>query len=283
MEYESGFGETDIQLYGIMGRAMKDFVIINDTYNFDRCETGNAIFTVLKTIDSLSYSKFAISQTSPPVLIPDDTRIDRGISKWDLIRQFTSMSKDVSNMRVRNYSLFEMGNDIYFRKEPDTINGHPDIILHYGKKLVDFSETNSDDPSINKIRVIGKDVSAVFQNDCRIRVDGLREGEPINDNTILTTSECFDISRNAVQSGLFDNFGVEIESPALLNATPGASMVAIKDAPYGLNGNYILRELNMDISHDDITIRGVMDNPTKHLGDIISTLLGINRSIYPGS
>jgi hypothetical protein len=289
MESERGFDETEYELYGIMSRCMKEYVKVDDSNNYDGNEISTAILSVLKSINTLQrpgviQSKFMVQKSDPTIKVPDGTRSDRGISKWELIRQFADMTKDERNMNIRNYALFEFGDDIYFRKEPDAINGLPHITMSYGTSLINFEETDKGNESINKIMVIGKDgVSSSFQNDHRINVDGLREGEPVNDNNITTAGVCNDIARLIVQSRLFDNYGITMESKSLLHAIPDCTLIQIVNAPYGLNGKYIVRESMINITPDSFDINAVVSKPTESVGDAIAKALGLNRDLYPGS
>ena len=287
VEHERGYDETILKLIGIQGRCHKEQMVVDKNNNYDGSEISTVILSVLKSVNELQtagiiQSKFFIQATNPQVKVPKDTHYDRGTTKWEFIRDLTDMTKDQYNMNTRNYALFVVGDNFYFRKEPRRFLDAPHIIIPYGSGLIDFEETDEGSDTINRITVIGKDkVKATYTNLHRLRTDGLREGQPINDDSIKNAGEGYDVARLFVQSRLFDTHSLTIESLSLLHAIPGYSLVQLTGAPYGLSGKYIVSGVNINISSSNFYISGELNRHGETISDALSEALNLNNSIYP--
>lgn len=271
---DGGFFQNAVQLYGQLYRLTKDYIPISILNNFDNYEISNAIYHILSG-SVLSASPRILQRTSPQVFVPKDTSKDSAISRYDLIKALKDLAIDLTNpLTVQGYVFFELNTSIYFRKISNPFTEYPHVTLYYGDSLLDMEPATEGFRAINRQQVFGKDqVYAIYSNAQRILMDGLREGEPIRDGTILTDAAAHAIAKGSVLSSLFDGHGLMANSHLLLDATPGVTLIGIEDAPFGIDDTYILRELNISLTEKSLKVTGGLANPKDAIGDVLSSVL----------
>jgi len=279
LEDEAGIDDTRWNVLGPLVKANKEVIIVNDTNNFDGQEITNAIGRVIASVTGLSGFGFHGERTDPLLVIPSGKRWAKGITKYDLIRQFREWAVDSSDpLNVRRYCMFSYDGNIYFRKEPVIEDTTPMAQVTYGKDLISFNQYTKGKDAINRQKVIGSDgVYAEYSNAQRILIDGVREEKPISSSDIKTVAEALGIAREEVLKRLTDQNGLTVKSHLLLNAEPNVHVVEILDAPYGISGKYLVRELNISIGSDSFDVSASMNSPSDVLGASIKNLLSLDR------
>jgi hypothetical protein len=146
--------------------------------------------------------------------------------------------------------------------------------LAYGDSLLSVDPDSTSRQLTNAVKVFGKDDAyAYFSNTHRVAMDTLREDEPIDDDTILTDGEAFEVARAHVLSGLSNRIGYVIKSHELLECLPNVSVIGITGAPYGISGNYLLKTLNITASPGQFEVAGKISSPVDVVSEVLSKLL----------
>ena len=257
-------------LFGSLNRAMNDQTFVTDYDNLDGLEIGQAIQKVFRDVSELSWMSELFEVTSPLVRVPDDFRFEKGISKYDLMKQLRDMTTD--------FTFFQHGDDFQFRQIPDPDVVSPSYSLSYGDGLLNFEPESGGKDTFNYARVKGKNgITGKYKNDHRVLVDGLREMKILVDDDILSAGECYETARVNVLDSIFKKNPMIIDSHLLIDAVPNISTVEITGAPYGLSDNYIIRNKTLTVAEDLFNVRCRVTTPMDVLSEMITQLLSLDR------
>lgn len=279
---ESGLRSTTMEFAGGLFRATRDYKKILDTDNYDGLEIGNAILNVLDSVSGLSWLTPRIQQTNPAVYIPADTiRYEKGISKYDLMKEFRDIAVDpLDAFHLGRYAFFIHGDIFYFRSVPDPKTAPAWLKIAYGDTLLDVNQEGSSSYVTNKITVIGDEgIKGDFQNDHRIEVDELLESPPINDNSIASNGQAYEIARSKVLAEMIPEVPLMISSPLLLEGIPNATVLELTGAPYGLSDNYLLKSKSISVGENMFEVSGTVSTPVDAVSEAIAQILGLNRDL----
>lgn len=282
-EDESGTRETKMELWGALHPATKEYTEVTDLDNFDGVEISNALESIKRDVTGLSTFTTYFEKTSPVIVVPNNFRFTKTISKYDLMKQLKDLAVDpLDPLDLRKYVLFDHDSALHFRKMPNPDDAEPSVQLAYGDSLLNAEQESTGRNRINKQRVIGNEddsVSATFSNAHRIATDGILEGDPIVDNTIPNNAEAFETARSTVLSKMIEPNGIEVRSHLLLDLIPNFSVIEITGAPYGLNDKYLLRSLDIDVRAGQFDVVGIVNTPSDVISDAFSQLLNLNRDL----
>ena len=179
---------------------------------------------------------------------------------------------------VSNYTIFQHGDYFYGRNIPDPDTTTPTYSLSYGNGLLNFQPESGNKDTFNYARVKGKNgIIGEYKNDHRVLVDGLREMEIINDDSIESASECYEIARENVLASIFKKNPMVVDSHLLVDAIPNVDVIEITNAPYGLSDNYLVKNKIITIGQDTFNVKCRVTTPSDALGEMLTQLLSINR------
>ena len=253
---------STIQLFGSLNRAKNQYVIVDDYDNYDGLEISQAIQKAFSEVTELAWMSSFFETTSPQVFVPEGLRFEKGISLYDLMKQFREF--------ITTHAMYQHGDGFYCKSMPDPDVASPSYSLAYGDTLLNFEPESGDKDTFNYANVIGKDgVTGSYSNAQRALIDGFREMPTIQDNDILNAGESHSTARQNVLNSIFKKNPMTINSHLLHEAVPNQSVVEITGAPYGLSDNYLIKEKSVLVTEASFNVSCKVTTPM----DILSTML----------
>lgn len=243
---ENGDRVRSLALHGRLYSAQSDSVIIDAYDNLDGYEVSQAIKKLIDSLDTSFTQVF--TGTNPPVYVTKDLRNENGIVIYSAIKNLRNLAYDntLVGKRPLYYMLYEEGNKLFFRKEPELIDSNSWFTLTGGDNLIKGEPRAKTYGVINKQTVIGKDgVKATFTSDHRIAVDGVFAGKTINDDNLLSSAECYERARVEVEENKYKTINTNITALEMIDAVPGLSIVTIKNSKNIVTGLHRVRDINI--------------------------------------
>jgi len=243
---ELGERTKQLALHGRLYSANKDSVIIDEYSNLDGLEVSQAIYSLIDNLDISFTTRF--NGTNPSVFVPDDFRYGRGIIVYSAIKQLRDMAYDDSEFGKRPlyYFLYEEGDKLFFRKEPELVEANSWFTLTGGDNLIKGEPKAKTYGVINKQTVIGKDgVRATYTSAHRMAVDGTFAGNPIYDDSLLSAAECYEKARVEVEENKFKTINTEITALEMIDAVPGLTIVEIQNSKNIVSGLHRAQDIDI--------------------------------------
>ena len=226
---QSGKKRMELSLSGLLYPYTKRYMRVTDTDNVDGYEISAAIRKIMGMIPTPLSLK--ILGTNPTSYISDKSklRFKEGVSLYDLLKKLRDSTSffDAATQRDVGYVFFERNGVFHFRQIPIATEDNSAIDISYGNQIISVAPESTSVGLINRQTVIGKDVEATYDNLHRQHVDGIKEGEILNDNTLTTVADCFDKAKRLCEQALFPVIRTKISSPQLIDAIPYFTVVNI--------------------------------------------------------
>jgi len=240
----------NLKSFSFLGRLyamQKDEVIIDDlNFNLDGYEVSQAIRKLLE-VKAFSLTRI-FHGTNPAVHVPPTFRYEKGETVYTVIKALRDMAVDTSDYShlPRYYFLYEENDRLFFRKEPKLIDANSWFTLTGGDNLLNGIPESKTYGIINKQTVIGKDgVRATYESSHRMSVDGVFNGKTINDETLLSASECYYRARLEVENNKVRTINTSITALEMIEAIPNLSIVKILNAKNIVSGLHRVRDIDM--------------------------------------
>ena len=101
---------------------------------------------------------------------------------------------------------------------------------------------------------------STYTHEGRASIDGLLEGKPINDTSLLTEQQCNDAARAIVEANKLPVVNTRIQHPDLIDAIPEYSSVEIINAPNVIDGVYRVKRVAIDFS-SGFSVKAEIEKP----------------------
>ncbi|MHA1662569.1 MAG: hypothetical protein ACTSVR_04865 [Candidatus Thorarchaeota archaeon] len=275
LDDEQGIWNGQMKCVGSLNRAVDDPMIVDDYNNYDGLEIGNAIESIFNDVSELSWMTGHFEATSPVVTVPEGLRFLKGKGKYDVMKQFKTLAVDPTvTADISQYTLFQHGDDIHFRKSPGPATAEPSVILAYGDNLLNFNPESQSKNGYNRARVVGLDgATGIYENAHRLAVDCLKEMPMLFDDTIPNGEEAYQIARANVLSSIFTKSGMTIQSHELIEMVPNFSVIEITGAPHGFSDKYLIKTKSISINEANFNVTCKVSTPIDIFSELLSQLI----------